>query len=113
VSADLDDVEIVADAIVEKLECRGVDARLIRREGLTPLATGRIEAGSDRPTIGVYAHWDGQPVDQAGWLTDPFAAVAKSDGRIVDDPASRAFIDPEWRCTQGRPPTKRHRYRRS
>jgi acetylornithine deacetylase/succinyl-diaminopimelate desuccinylase-like protein len=97
VSADLDDVEIVADAIVEKLGSRGVDARLIRRDGVAPLVTGRIEAGSDKATIGVYAHYDGQPVDQAGWLTDPFAAVVKSDGRIVDDPASSAVIDPEWR----------------
>jgi len=97
VSADLDDVQAVADDIVEKLLRRGVSARLVRREGAAPLVTGRIEAGPDRPTIGIYAHYDGQPVDQAGWVTDPFAAVVKSGDRIVEDPTDASSVDPDWR----------------
>ena len=70
---------------------------MIRREGAASLVTGRIEAGPDRPTIGIYAHYDGQPVDQAGWVTDPFAAVVKSGDRVVEDPTGASSVDPDWR----------------
>jgi acetylornithine deacetylase/succinyl-diaminopimelate desuccinylase-like protein len=97
VSADLEDIDVVATEIAQKLESRGIAARLIRREGVAPIVTGRIDAGPGRPTIGIYAHYDGQPVDQAGWLTEPFAAIVKSGGEVVDDPTAALHIDPEWR----------------
>jgi acetylornithine deacetylase/succinyl-diaminopimelate desuccinylase-like protein len=66
VSADLEDVRVVADAITKQLIRRGVSARLLERDGAAPLVTGRIDAGPGKPTIGIYAHYDGQPVDQEG-----------------------------------------------
>jgi acetylornithine deacetylase/succinyl-diaminopimelate desuccinylase-like protein len=97
VSADLDDVEAVAGDIAEKLQDRGIAARLIRRPGAAPLVTGRIEADPGRPTIGIYAHYDGQPVDQAGWETPPFSGVVKAGGSTVEDPTEKPSIDPDWR----------------
>jgi acetylornithine deacetylase/succinyl-diaminopimelate desuccinylase-like protein len=97
VSADLEDVGAVADAITSQLIRRGVSARLIERDGVAPLVTGRIDAGPDKPTIGIYAHYDGQPVDQEGWLTDPFDPVVKSGEAVVHDPTDGGAIDPDWR----------------
>ena len=97
VSADLEDLEAVANAIVGNLERRGVAAKLIERDGAAPVVTGRIDAGPEMPTIGIYAHYDGQPVDQTGWLTDPFAAIVKSGEQLVPDPLGVERIDPEWR----------------
>ncbi len=97
VSADLQDVRAVAEAITKRLTRRGVAARLIERDGVAPLVTARIDAGPDKPTIGIYAHYDGQPVDQEGWLTDPFVPVVMSDDEIVPDPTGGVAIDPDWR----------------
>ncbi len=95
VSADLEDVGAVAVKAASMLEERGVVPRFVEIEGAAPIVTGRIEVGSDAPTIGIYAHYDGQPVDPDAWITPPF------DPTIVNAAGERVElgeeVDPDWR----------------
>jgi len=102
VSRNLDDVSLVADHIVAMLRRRGVDARTVARPGAAPVVTGFLAAPGATTTIGIYAHYDGQPVDQPDWLVDPFKPELWSDshgsgGTKLPFPRDDAEIDPEWR----------------
>jgi acetylornithine deacetylase/succinyl-diaminopimelate desuccinylase-like protein len=48
-----------------------------------------------------YAHYDGQPVDQKGWLSDPFKPLLRSGpigpGSKEIDLKTAGPLDPEWR----------------
>ena len=102
VSRQLDDVARVADHIVEMLTARGVEARTVDRYGAAPLVVGHYEAPGATDTIGIYAHYDGQPVDQPDWSVEPFKPTLFSGpvpdgGRQLPIPIGDSPIDPEWR----------------
>jgi acetylornithine deacetylase/succinyl-diaminopimelate desuccinylase-like protein len=91
-----------AETIVALLERRGVKSRLLRVEGSPPAVYGEIKSPGARRTIVVYAHYDGQPVDKAGWTGDPWVPVLRDGpleegGREVPRAAWKAPLDPEWR----------------
>lgn len=97
VSSDLPGVRAVAAEIAAMLTRRGLTPRLIETDGVAPIVTARIDVAPDAPTIGIYAHYDGQPVDPQQWATPPFTPTIVSDGAEVALPDAGGRIDPEWR----------------
>ncbi len=102
VSRNLGDVGRNADHIVAMLGRRGVTARVVARDGAGPVVVGRIDVPGATRTIGLYAHYDGQPVDQPAWVFDPFTptlctAALEDGGTARPLPSDGEPIDPEWR----------------
>ena len=91
-----------AEEIRDLLVARGAEARLWEIEGAAPVVYGRIEVPGSSRTLGIYAHYDGQPVDAERWTHPPFeptlytrAIEAGGSPRPFPEPAEA--IDPEWR----------------
>jgi acetylornithine deacetylase/succinyl-diaminopimelate desuccinylase-like protein len=61
-----------ADRISELLQARGVKTRLLPVEGAPPIVYGELNAPGATRTIGIYAHYDGQPVDPSQWASAPW-----------------------------------------
>ncbi len=102
VSRDREDVARVADHIVAMLAARGAAARVVTRRDAGPLVVGRYEVPGAVQTIGFYAHYDGQPVDQPDWQLEPFRpallnAPLAAGGIELSPPAPGEDIDPDWR----------------
>lgn len=71
-----------ASEIASRFERVGASADLIEVEGSAPyvLAEMRCE-DRDAPTLLLYCHYDGVPVEEDGWITDPFdPALFERDG---------------------------------
>jgi acetylornithine deacetylase/succinyl-diaminopimelate desuccinylase-like protein len=102
VSSNVADVDGNAAFIQAALEKRRFSTRLLKARPGTPGAVfGELKSPGAGRTIMVYAHYDGQPVDQAGWRWAPFAPTIRGG----NDPGSSADldwraareIDPQWR----------------
>ena len=90
--------------LVDQLERRGARAELLESPGSPPAVLGHLPAndgGTDHPTIVLYAHYDGQPVDESRWWSDPYVAELRAgtgqDAARVDLADLEAPIDPELR----------------
>ena len=99
VAADRVNIRRNADHIVERFRARGLEARLLEREGANPLVFAERAVPGAETTVLVYIHYDGQPVNPADWASDPWTPVLRTDlvergGREVP---MRAPFDPEWR----------------
>src|SRR3954466_9525890 len=97
------DVEKNADRLTEMLKRRGFEVRrLTAAPGTPPALLGDLGVpGAKRPVV-FYAHYDGQPVGQKGWLSDPFKPLVRTgalgDGtKDVDLAAVQGPLNPEWR----------------
>src|SRR6185312_6625966 len=87
-----------AEEIVERLRVRGVEAESVGPDGVAPLVIGRVPGRAGAPRLGLYAHYDGQPVTPADWTTPPFEpTLVGPDGATVPLPAPGAPVDDEWR----------------
>jgi acetylornithine deacetylase/succinyl-diaminopimelate desuccinylase-like protein len=80
----------------------GVDTDLLEIEGASPLVLGVLRVPGATRTIGVYVHYDGQPVNPANWTHDPFeptlySGSMESGGRPIAMPQDGEPVDPEWR----------------
>jgi acetylornithine deacetylase/succinyl-diaminopimelate desuccinylase-like protein len=96
-ASDTPNIERNAQAIQKMLERRGLVVRLLRVPGAPPVVLGELRTPGTGPTIGMYAHYDGQPVDPAQWLSPPFTPeVRDASGRDIDWQTVATF-DPEWR----------------
>jgi len=88
--------------IRDELMRRGARAAVTQIPGAAPLVFGRVDGEPGGPTIGFYAHFDGQPVDEFAWSDPPFSPTLR-DGRIEDGgtaipwPEPGEPIDPDWR----------------
>ena len=63
---------------------------------------GRLDVGGALETVGIYAHYDGQPVNASAWDSDPWAATLRtasleSGGSEIPLPDTGTTIDDEWR----------------
>lgn len=96
-ASDTPNIERNAQAIKAMLERRGVTVRFVRVPGAPPLVYGELRASADAPWIGIYAHYDGQPVDPAQWKSPPFSPVVRDTSGATIDWQSQGRIDPEWR----------------
>jgi acetylornithine deacetylase/succinyl-diaminopimelate desuccinylase-like protein len=80
------------------LEKRGFRVRMLRGERGPSAVLATLEAPGATRTIGIYAHYDGQPVDAARWSSDPWTPVLRDAGG--KDLALDALPSPasgEWR----------------
>ncbi|MEM6454108.1 MAG: M20/M25/M40 family metallo-hydrolase [Acidobacteriota bacterium] len=89
----------------DALAARGVDAQvheLADRPEARPVVIGRVDAPGARHTLGIYVHYDGQPVDPVQWTHPPFtptlATAPLTDGGVVRPlPGDGETVDPDWR----------------
>lgn len=80
----------------------GVDTRLVEIDGVSPLVLGRLDVPGATRTLGIYVHYDGQPVDPSNWTHDPFSptlysAAMEAGGEPIALPEDGDGVDPEWR----------------
>src|SRR4029079_2236779 len=96
-------IERNADRLTEMLRRRGFEVRrLSAGPGTPPALLADLRVPGAKRTIVFYAHYDGQPVGQKGWLSDPFKPVMRTgplgEGvKEVDLAAAKGPLDPEWR----------------
>lgn len=96
-AGDTADIERNAQAISAMLQARGVKVRLLRLSGASPVVLGELRAPGATKTVGVYAHYDGQPVDSAQWQHAAFSPVLRNgSGQEVNWQAQEHY-DPEVR----------------
>jgi len=91
-----------AGYIRDELARRGVESRLLTLPGANPIVFGRIQVPGATRTLGLYVHYDGQPVDPTRWTHEPWAPVLYSrsmeaGGEPIPFPADGEAVDPEWR----------------
>jgi acetylornithine deacetylase/succinyl-diaminopimelate desuccinylase-like protein len=95
------DVDKNARYIEEQLKMRGFQTQLLRAAPGTPAAVfGERKVPGASRTVIFYAHYDGQPVGQKGWISDPFRPsirTALPEARRVDWQSTRGPLDPNWR----------------
>lgn len=95
-----------AEAIRDLLAARGAHAELWTLPDApeaSPIVYGRLDAPGVRRTLGVYVHYDGQPVDPGQWTaTAPwepklYSRAIEEGGEPLPFPAPGEAVDPEWR----------------
>jgi len=78
VAADPANLKRNADLLVEALEKRGVESRLLSIPSVPPVVYGQITVPGAQHTIVFYAHYDGQPVTPSEWEGgSPFTPVIR------------------------------------
>ncbi len=85
-----------ADALVQMLQKRGLQTRLLRVEHAPPAVLAEMPGDPSKRTVTFYAHYDGQPVDKANWKQDPWkpTLVGKDPNNSnpsPDDPETRIY----------------------
>ena len=110
VASDTENIRKNARVIRDLLADRGVDAELWTLPDTPeapPIVHGRLEATAgppgNAPTLGVYVHYDGQPVDPSQWTaTSPwepalYTGPVDAGGEPGPFPEPGEPVDPEWR----------------
>ena len=99
VASDAPNIERNARHLATLLERRGLAATLLDGAGGPPIVLGELKVAGARRTVGVYIHYDGQPVEPEKWSGAPWAPVLR-DGPIESGGKERPLeppFDPEWR----------------
>ncbi len=92
-----------AETIRAMLERRGISAKILDNGDAPPAVFGEIKTPGATRTIGLYAHYDGQPVVVADWVTPPFQPTLRArpgaDGSLgaVQPIPTAGRVDPEFR----------------
>ena len=102
VASDSVNIRRTAAYIRDELSAVGVAARLLEVPGAPPLVYGTLTVPGATRTLGVYVHYDGQPVNPEEWSHAPFeptlyTRAMEADGQPVALPADGAAVDPESR----------------
>lgn len=102
VTGNVDDLRANAEELARRLEQKGASMEVVEIDGASPVVIGELRTAHPTATLGVYVHYDGQPVDASNWTSPPFAATLATEpwhsgGRVIDLPGSGNEIDPEWR----------------
>ena len=102
VASDAINIRRNADYIRAELQKRGVAAELWTIPGAPPIVYGTLETPGAERTLGIYVHYDGQPVDAEEWTHPPFeptllSAPIEDGGEVLPLPAPGEPVDPEWR----------------
>lgn len=101
VASDSVNIRRNADKLIEIMNRRGIEARLLEGNG-PPAIFGELKTPGASRTLGFYAHYDGQPVEPSRWATDPFKPTLRdktieSGGRVIEFPKAGEKFDPESR----------------
>jgi acetylornithine deacetylase/succinyl-diaminopimelate desuccinylase-like protein len=99
---DTADIERAAGYIRDRLQAVGVVSELLRVDGAPPIVYGALTAPGATRTLGIYVHYDGQPVDPKAWRHPPFeptlyTAAVEAGGQPRPLPKDGERVDPEWR----------------
>ena len=99
---DTQDIERAASYIRDQLQSVGVGAELLRVDGAPPVVYGTVTTPGATRTLGIYVHYDGQPVDPKQWRHPPFeptlyTAAVEAGGKPRPLPKDGERVDPEWR----------------
>ncbi len=79
VATNVADIERNADRLTAMLQRRGFEVqRLSAGEGTPPSLLAGLRVPGAKRTVVFYAHYDGQPVDQQGWVSDPFKPMLRT-----------------------------------
>ncbi|MGB6309915.1 MAG: M20/M25/M40 family metallo-hydrolase [Steroidobacteraceae bacterium] len=101
VATDVPDVDKNAGYIQGLLEARGFSTQLLRAEPGTPAAVfAQLKVRGAKRTVEFYAHYDGQPVSQKGWIIEPFEPsmrTALPDSQPVNWKEAQGPLDSNWR----------------
>ena len=88
--------------IRDEMRAVGVDTELLEIEGASPLILGELRVPGATRTLGIYVHYDGQPVDITNWTHNPFnptlyTRAMEAGGEEISLPEDGEEVDPEWR----------------
>ncbi len=92
-----------AEAVRAMLAKRGITARILDNGDAPPAVFGELLTPGATRTIGLYAHFDGQPVNPPEWSTPPFQPTLRAapgpDGSLgaIQPIPSSGRVDPEFR----------------
>lgn len=88
--------------IQQEFADRGISLDVLSVDDAPPIVTGKIEVPGAERTLGIYVHYDGQPVDESRWTHGPWTptlyTAAMHEGgkpRAFPEPGER--VDPEAR----------------
>src|SRR5690606_32053842 len=109
IASNVEDIRRNAEHLVRMMDRRGIRARVLELDGAPPAVYGELTTPGATRTVVLYAHFDGQPVDGPGWLTDPWQPTLVA-GRLEDGappppapaPARRAPPAPAAAGARGR-----------
>jgi len=99
---DTEDIRRTAAYIRDELRAVGVNSELLEIDGAPPIVFGEVIVPGAVRTLGIYAHYDGQPVDPTNWTHAPFeptlyTAAMEAGGEPRAFPQEGETVDPEWR----------------
>lgn len=99
IATNVSHVEKNAAYIAGLLKERGFTTQLLAAApGTPPSVFAELKTPGAKRTVLFYAHYDGQPVGQKGWIAPPFEPsirTALPEAKAVD--WSKGPIDPDWR----------------
>lgn len=102
VAGDVENIRRNAHHIQREFAERGVILDVLSIDDAPPIVTGRIDVPGAERTLGIYVHYDGQPVDETRWTHGPWTptlyTAAMDEGgftRAFPGPGER--VDPEAR----------------
>lgn len=100
VATNVPDIEANAAYLQAQLKARGFATQLLTAEpGTPPSVFGELKTPGARRTVVFYAHYDGQPIGQKGWVTPPFQPAVRTalpEAKAVDWQGAQT-LDPAWR----------------
>lgn len=102
VASDSVNIRRTAAWIRDQLADVGIQARLLEVAGAPPVVYGALMVPGATRTLGIYVHYDGQPVNPEEWTHPPFeptlyTAAMEAGGTPLPLPADGDAVDPEAR----------------
>ena len=93
VSSDAAEIRANAEHIQQAFAERGVETELLTVDDAPPVVTGTIQTPGATRTLGIYVHYDGQPVDEEQWTHGPWTPTLYT-GSMLDGGRPRPFPEP-------------------
>ena len=104
VASDRQNIHRNSDAIAQMLEKRGLKPQLLQlasEPDVPPLVYAEWRVPGAKRTLIVYAHYDGQPVNESEWTTAPWTPTLRSaplsEGGVVVALDSPQAVEPQMR----------------
>jgi acetylornithine deacetylase/succinyl-diaminopimelate desuccinylase-like protein len=99
VASDEQNIRRNAEHISKLMSKRGIQTRLLEVQGAPPAVYGELNTPVAKHTVGIYVHYDGQPVDASQWTGDPWKPVLRNG--VLEEGAKevplQSPVSAEWR----------------
>ena len=117
VATNVSDVEKNAAYIESLLKARGFATKILTAApGTPPSVFAEMKTPGATRTVLFYAHYDGQPVGQKGWIADPFKPsmrTALPEAKPIDWQTAPGPLDPDGASSRAPRATTKARSRPS